>query len=218
MKQDTNLPAIRLDTARFYKRAFAIFLMLGLIFIFAIGKWGSNLLIKSDALPSHLDGLVVLQGSILGEKARIDGAVRLLQQGRADRMMISIPHETYWGQSVAPIARVYIAKQFGQEIAARTDFCETGLDVNSTKQEAEAIWPCIDGLGEHQIAVVTSNYHTRRARIIWYKTLAKHSRAQLWIYGVPDPEFRADGWWRDRRSAKTWLFELSKLISVLLGA
>ena len=179
-------------------------------------QWGSNLLISDDPLPAHVDEAVVLQGSILGEKARIRGAMRLLKQNIADRMLVSIPKESYWGQAVSPVAYAYIEKQYGHEFANRTDFCETGPEVNSTEQEARALIGCIRTNGLNSVAVVTSSYHTRRAGILWRRILRQeHTPVNLWIHGVADPEFHAEGWWRERLSAKTWSAELTKLLWTL---
>lgn len=175
--------------------------------------WGGDLLIASDPLPAHVDAAVVLQGSISGEKARIAGAMRLLQRGVSGRALLSVPKESYWGQSIPPLARSYIETNYGGDLAARVDFCETGPDVNSTEQEASAISSCIQEHRWQSVAIVTSNYHTRRAGIIWRKTVKQYSlRVQLWIYGVPDPEFQPQRWWRRRLYAKTWFVECLKLV------
>src|SRR5579863_8968869 len=70
--------------------------------------WGGKLLVVSDPLPGHVDAAVVLQGSIAAEKARIAGAVSLVQRNIADRVVVSIPAESYWGQSLPPVARAYM--------------------------------------------------------------------------------------------------------------
>jgi uncharacterized SAM-binding protein YcdF (DUF218 family) len=179
-------------------------------------QWGGYGLVANDLLPAHLDGLVVLQGSISGEKARIEGAVRLLQQGIAGRMFVSVPKESYWGQAVSPLAYRYIEKKYGGEIASRTDFCEIRPDVNSTETEANELIECLQQHGLNSVAVVTSDYHSRRSGIIWRRILQrKHSPIRLWVHGVVDPEFHAAGWWRDRLSAKTWLGESIKLLWTL---
>lgn len=180
-------------------------------------RWGSHLLISDEPLSLPVDRAVVLQGSVLGEKARVAGAVRLLRQGATNRILLSVPQETYWGQPVAPIAYANIEKIYGAETARRVDFCET-KNVDSTEEEAKALVSCIQDHGWHSITVVTSDYHTRRAGIIWRRTLRQqHASVQLWIHAVADPEFRASGWWRDRQSAKTGLMEAMKLLWTLAG-
>ena len=64
------------------------------VVVAALLRWGGYLLISDEPLPTHLDGVVVLQGSILGEKARVAGAVRLVQQGITDKILVSVPRES----------------------------------------------------------------------------------------------------------------------------
>jgi uncharacterized SAM-binding protein YcdF (DUF218 family) len=61
------------------------------------------------------------------------------------------------------------------------------------------------------VVVVTSDYHSRRAGFLW-RQAARQFPVQLWIDGVPDPEFQARGWWRKRIYAKTWYEEFTKLV------
>lgn len=178
--------------------------------------WSSHFLIATDPMPEHADAAIVLQGSIAAEKARIAGAMDLLQRGTVERALLSVPKESYWGQSIAPVARTYLERNFGRALAARVDFCETGEAVNSTREEAEAVFTCI---GDHQwksIVIVTSSYHTRRAGMIWRKVSGSGPRVRISIDGVNDPEFHQP-WWHDRRSAKTWLMEITKLVWIELG-
>lgn len=190
-----------------------IFFLLA-VSVLCLLRWGDRLLISSDSMPPHADALVVLQGSILGERARLAGAERLLQSGAADWVMVSIPKETYWGQAVKPIARHYIESTYGPASANRSDYCETGPEVNSTEQEAQVLLHCIQERGWHSIVVVTSDYHTRRAGIIWRNTAQRaNSSIELKVYGVAsDPDFHASRWWRERLSAKTWFYECMKLL------
>jgi hypothetical protein len=179
--------------------------------------WGGDLLIARDTpARNHVDAAIVLQGSIVAEKVRIAGAVSLLQQGVADRVLLSVPKESYWGQSVPPLAHAFVEKNYGSDAVARVDFCETGAEVNSTYQEAQALIPCIEDHHWHAIAVVTSDYHSRRARLLWERTLKEHPGVHVWIDGVADPEFQR-AWWRHRQSAKVWLMEFLKLSWAALG-
>jgi uncharacterized SAM-binding protein YcdF (DUF218 family) len=190
--------------------AAAIVVVLFLLFM------GDKLLIASDPVPAHVDAAIVLQGSIVAEKVRVAGAVDLLQRGIADRVLLSVPKESYWGQSIPPIARAYLQRAYGSDLAARVDFCETKGDVDSTLQEAQALGSCIGEQHWHSIVIVTSNYHTRRARMLWRRMTRHDPNRHIWIEGVTDPEFRQP-WWRHRQSAKIWVMEAMKLIWVTLG-
>lgn len=179
--------------------------------------WGSNLLIASDPLPDHVDGAVALQGSMAAEKARLSGAIDLLLRGTAAGVLLSVPRESYWGQPTVPVAQSYIERIYGGGVAARVKFCQTGPEVDSTAQEAEAIGMCLQEAQWHTVLVVTSNYHTRRAGMIWRRMIGKqYPGIRVWIDGVADPDFQQP-WWRSRRSAKIWLMESLKVVVTLFG-
>lgn len=174
-------------------------------------RWGGYLLVASDPLPSHADVAVVLQGSTLGEKARVAGAMALVRHGIAPYILLSIPPRGYWDEPTRPVASAYLERNYGAD-ANRVYFCEVGPTTNSTEGETLYLDSCIHEHGWKSAIVVTSNFHTRRAEMIWRRTLnRKHSGLQLWIEGVADPEFDPRGWWRERLYAKTWFFEFSKL-------
>ncbi len=176
-------------------------------------RWGGYLLIASDPLPNHLDAAVVLQGSITGELARISRSVDLLQQGVADRILLSVPGESYWGESIPPVARHYLESKYGKTVADRIEFCETGPNVNSTGEEARAVSACIREHGWHLIAIVTSNYHSRRAGILWRRAIkVTDPSVKLWIDAAADPTYQPRGWWRSRLYAKTWFMESTRLL------
>jgi uncharacterized SAM-binding protein YcdF (DUF218 family) len=187
-----------------------------IIVVLCFMRWGDDLLIADQPPPRHVDAAIVLQGSIAAEKARIAGAITLLQQGVADRALLSVPKESYWGQSIPPVARAFLERTYGSDLAARVDFCETGAEVNSTLQEARAMSPCIREHHWQSIVIVTSNYHTRRARMIWRKITGPNPDVHMGIEGVPDPEFQLP-WWRHRQSAKIWLMESLKLVWAAFG-
>ena len=192
--------------------------LLGLLFGAAILallllRWGGFLLVASGPLPAHAETAVILQGSIEGELARLAGAIQLLRRDVVSCAVLSVPKESYWGTSVPEAARGYIEKHYGTDIANRFVFCETGPEVNSTLQEAQALVPCIEAHGWRSIIVVTSNYHSRRAGFLWRQVLRSfHPPIQMAVDGVPDPDFQPRGWWHKRIYAKTWEEEFTKLV------
>lgn len=188
------------------------FLSLALLVLMTL-RWGGYLLMTRDALPAHADGAIILQASLVSEDARIAGAAQLLQQGTVDNVLLSIPRQGYWGQSFPDIAHAYLQKRYGPALGNRFGFCVTGLDVDSTEEEARALIPCIEEHHWHSLIIVTSNFHGRRAGMIW-RRVCKQSRAsfQIWVDGAADPSFQPYGWWRHRTYAKTWFFESTKLV------
>jgi uncharacterized SAM-binding protein YcdF (DUF218 family) len=174
---------------------------------------GGFLLEASDPLPSHAQVGVVLEGSIRGEVARRDEVMRLLQQGRVDQVILGVANRGYWGQSIPEIARRYFEDTYGPSDAQRVAFCTMPEDVDSTADEAKVLAKCLNQGGWRSAIIVTSNYHTRRARMIWRRVTARSFPAlQFWVLGVDDGTFQASGWWHKRLYAKTWFLEVTKLI------
>ena len=205
--------AVLLTRSHRRRRWIAWTLVAALLILLCLLRWSSYLLVASDPLPARVDAAVVLQGSIAGENARIAGAMLLLQQGSAERMLLSVPHFSFWDEPIPPMARRYLERKYGGDLASRVDFCETGPEVNSTEDEARALVLCVKQHSWQNVAIVTSDYHTRRAGILWRKVLRQEDpAAHIWIHGVPDPEFNAKYWWHKRLYAKTCSLELLKLI------
>jgi uncharacterized SAM-binding protein YcdF (DUF218 family) len=107
--------------------------------------------------------------------------------------------------------RRYLERFYGMEEARRAVLCPH--NANSTREEALALRPCLEQRGFRAVTVVTSNYHTRRARHIWRQVFEDaEPPVAIFVHGVPDGDFEARGWWRHRRYAKTFLAETSKLV------
>ena len=178
--------------------------LLWLVVIFAlltVGflRWAGYLLVAGDSVPEHVDAAVVLQGSVASENERTAAAMALLQRGAANRVAISIPKESYWGEDIPQIARPYLEKKYGAELTSRVDFCNTEPDVTSARQEAQALSTCLQEHGWRSVALLTSNYQSRRVGIIWRKTLLNgDTPIYVSVEGVPDPDYQPRGWWRQR--------------------
>lgn len=194
-------------------KAFRRALLMVSILIVMIGcllVWGDRLLIVTEPLPPQVDVVIALQGSVGAERVRIAGIMDLLRRGVAAHGLLSVPQESFWGGSVPPIARAYLQRNYGAGLAARVDFCETSANVDSTVQEAQESISCIRPHQWKSILVVTSDYHTRRARLLWRRVTKSDPYMHVWVQGVADPEFKHP-WWRHRLSAKIWVLEFSKL-------
>jgi uncharacterized SAM-binding protein YcdF (DUF218 family) len=76
---------------------------------------------------------------------------------------------------------------------------------NNTLEEAKDLQILIAQNGWRRILLVTSNYHTRRARYIFRKVLP--ADVSLEVVGAFDAEFEPDTWWQSRQGRKTFLLE-----------
>ncbi|MGH9345101.1 MAG: YdcF family protein, partial [Terriglobia bacterium] len=186
----------------------------GLVVVCAIAllfRFGGEMLVRTDPLPQHAQVAVALNGSIAGVLARTSEAVRLLQRGIVDGVIVSIPPAGYWGESIPADANRYFTKHFGRDVAARILYCIS--DADSTIEEARAVEQCLNARRWRSVIIVTSNYHSRRAGRIWRRALAKADPPfALYVDGVADGAFQPRGWWRKRTYAKTWLLEACKLV------
>ena len=87
------------------------------------------------------------------------------------------------------------------------------LPENSTYDEARYLDPCLAASGAKSVLVVTSEYHTRRAREILQARLPWY---QFSFYAASDPYFFGQRWWEHREWAKTTLGEWQRYVWWLL--
>lgn len=191
--------------------AFLLLMILIPLVVTTVAWGGGALLVAPDPLPAYADVLVVLAGSAHSEEARLEEAVRLLREGRADRVVFSARQVSYWGEWVPDLMRRHLERLYGTEQARRAVLCSHNAD--STLQEAQALRTCLEQRGWRTVVVVTSNYHTRRTRHAWREVFSEaHPPVQVFVHGVSDGDFEPRGWWRTRRYAKTFAVETTKLI------
>lgn len=83
----------------------------------------------------------------------------------------------------------------------------------NTLEEARALRELVTGRGWRRVLLVTSNYHSRRARYIFRKVLP----AQVTVVMVPvrDADFDPDFWWESRQGRKLFLAETTGYVSTL---
>lgn len=84
---------------------------------------------------------------------------------------------------------------------------EFRLGATSTVEEAMQLVPLFRALGADTIALVTSNYHTRRALSV-FRRVAGGDPAFI-AFAAHGPDFPSP-WWRSRYGRRTWLIETTK--------
>ncbi len=186
--------------------ALAVALLFSLIAL--VLRYGGSMLVSSDSLPPHAQVAVMLDGPTQGVIARQALALSLLQRGRVDHVMLSAGRVWLWGEWYPDMIRRYVERTYGAEIARQVVVC--GMNTDSTVEEAVALRGCLQERGWTSVIVVTSDYHTRRARRIWKQQVGPPFT--LWVFGVGDADFDPHRWWRNRHYAKTWLLEATKTV------
>jgi uncharacterized SAM-binding protein YcdF (DUF218 family) len=75
----------------------------------------------------------------------------------------------------------------------------------NTREEAQALRDLVKSRGWRRVLLVTSNYHTRRARYIFRKVFP----AQVGVLTIAarDSDYDADRWWETRQGRKLFFLE-----------
>jgi uncharacterized SAM-binding protein YcdF (DUF218 family) len=73
-------------------------------------------------------------------------------------------------------------------------------DADSTLEEAQALTRLVKGKKWHSVIVVTSNFHTRRARYIFRRVFPQG--VEVRVASARDGDFDPEHWWEKRKSTK----------------
>lgn len=83
--------------------------------------------------------------------------------------------------------------------------------VDSTQSEAESLASYLHEYPNLGVAVVTNDYHTRRARRLFSRACGNDLQ-NLCLVGAPTDGFDASNWWRSEAGLVTYLNEFLKLL------
>ena len=131
----------------------------------------------------HAEGIVVLTGG----SARIDGALRLLAEGRASRLLISGVNPSVGTAALAGT----VDTELEEVLACCVDL---GHDARDTIGNAAETRSWAEDLGFESLIVVTSDYHMPRSLAELSVTMPGIA---LVAYPVSNPELRLGEWWHD---------------------
>lgn len=152
--------------------------------------------------PAPADAIVVLNG---GTWARAQGGLMWLRRGEAPRLIIDIDaNGSDWGIPETTMAQAWIQRLPPPE-PEQVSACPSAA--LSTRAEAELVQHCLGSA--RRVLIVTSQYHTRRARSIFQHI---DPSRKYYVAGVVEPRYFGVTWWRHREWAKTTVGEWTKLI------
>lgn len=83
-------------------------------------------------------------------------------------------------------------------------------DGDSTREEAEALAKLAKTKKWHKAIVVTSNYHTRRARYIFRRVFPQD--IEIRVASARDGDFDPENWWEKRKSTKLFMREIAGMV------
>jgi uncharacterized SAM-binding protein YcdF (DUF218 family) len=168
------------------------------IFRFAAETW-----IVEDPLEKA-DALIVLSGDNFYAD-RATRAAELFREGKAPLIVAS-------GRRLRPNAG--IAELMEHDLVERgvpkDKILRFTHDADSTREEAEALVKLAKTRKWHKTIVVTSNYHTRRARYIFNRVFPQDIEVR--VASARDGDFDPQRWWEKRKSTKELMHEFAGMV------
>jgi uncharacterized SAM-binding protein YcdF (DUF218 family) len=159
-------------------------------------------LIVEDALERS-DMIVVLSGGRRDERVR--QAAALYRAGYAPRVLLS-GGQALMGLPIPDLQRLQALKNGIPDSALLYERTST-----STGEQARFLRPVLERARVGRAIVVTSSFHTRRARYLFRKAFAG-SPVQIRVYPVHNDIYSPDGWW-----TREWDTEVTVLEYIKLG-
>ena len=169
-------------------------------------SWIAARFVVDDGLEPA-EAVVPLRGDPEEERPRVEEAARLVREGYAPLLVVSADARPYYGRPPRSLIEDYLKRQ--KFPTQKLRFCENAAD--STAEEASAIRACLVQENISKATIVTSEYHTRRARAIFRNAFAE-SEIQVRVHPVYNGRFWDTHWWQQRRWAKTYLREALAMI------
>lgn len=170
-------------------------------------KAAGGFLVQTDP-PERADLVLVLGGDWLGY--RILEAARLVENGYAPKVLVSSPHALFGRHEHEFSIPFAVGKGYPKEW-----FEAIRISATSTKEEARELIPELRRRGAGTVLVVTSNFHTRRARRIFRAEAA--GNPEILVVAAQDKHFRPEDWWKNREAQKAVFLEWTKTLTSLLG-
>jgi len=169
-------------------------------------RWAANAWVVEDSFEKA-DAIIVLSDdNFFADRAT--RAAELFRQGKAPLIIAS-------GRRLRPNA--------GISELMEHDLIERGVpkdkilrlphDADSTREEAEAALRFTSTKKWRALVVVTSNYHTRRARYIFRKIFPP--AVEIYVASARDGDFDPDQWWMKRKSIKRLTREWLAMVAAL---
>jgi uncharacterized SAM-binding protein YcdF (DUF218 family) len=160
---------------------------------------------EAHAPAAPADGIAVLTGGV----SRIDEAMKLLEQGKAKRVLIT---GVYRGTTEQELKR--LASAGDQYFACCVDIDKDAHNTIGNAAETSE-WVALHGY--NSVIVVTSNYHMPRALAELGRVLPT---VELIPYPVVDNNLHLDRWWTYPGTTRLLLSEYMKYLPALgrLGA
>jgi uncharacterized SAM-binding protein YcdF (DUF218 family) len=170
------------------------------LFAFVLGfvSFAETIVASAPPADPHAEGIVVLTGGT----ARIDGALQLLAEHRADRLLIS---------GVNPVVSLHaLSESVDKALRPMLDCCvDLGRQARDTVGNAAEARAWADERGFTSLIVVTSDYHMPRSMSELGQAMPDK---QLIPFPVSNPGLHMSRWWRDPETLTLLAREYGKFL------
>jgi uncharacterized SAM-binding protein YcdF (DUF218 family) len=157
-----------------------------------------------DESLDHADAIIVLSDDNFYAD-RVTRAAELMREGKAPVVVAS-------GRRLRPYAGIAELMQHDliERGVAKEKIISFPQDADNTREEAEALKNLVLEKKWTSVLIVTSNYHTRRARYIFRHVFPRG--VALAVVSARDGDFDPQQWWEKRKSFKELTREVAGLI------
>lgn len=177
---------------------FLVYLVRNPLLRAAGGYWAiEDTLAKSDAL------VILSDDNFTGDRAT--RAAELFRAGFAPRVIASGRRLRAYAGIAELIERDLVDRGVPQEAILR--FPQDG---DSTLEEAQELLPFAARQKWNRLIIVTSNYHTRRARYIYKRVFP--ASIEIRVAGARDAAYDPANWWYSRKGLKLFFTETVGMI------
>jgi uncharacterized SAM-binding protein YcdF (DUF218 family) len=163
--------------------------------------------------PGKVDAVMVLGG---GVSARPFVAAALIKTGHAQRVLLSTVKPPYRAADGFGVPEHEITRKIllARGVDAK-QIVQLPGECNSTEDEARSLARFLDQEPGLRVTVVTSDFHTRRARLLMGRVLGERMQ-QITFVGAPTDGFDAETWWQNEEGMVTYTTEYMKLLQAML--
>jgi hypothetical protein len=152
--------------------------------------------------PQRADVILVLAGETDRRPTR---ALELLSQGYASHLVLDVPADgEVYGSTLVELARRWV-----DSLPQASAIVVCPIRGLSTKAEALDASECLRNVGGSSTLLVTSDFHTRRARSVFRRRIPARTFEVAAAYD--STQFGVQ-WWRHRQWAKTNLDEWLRVV------
>ena len=156
-----------------------------------------------DESPDKCDAIVVLGGENV---TRVGRGVELFREGYGDKIIMS-----GGGRLTTKLAEADLMLMEARDLGVDPAAVLLERESESTYENAVFVKQIVMEKGIKSFLLVTSNYHTRRARQIFSRVF-DGTGVRIITVSASDPKFSPDSWWKKGEGQQRALTELANIV------